>query len=280
MNCKIILKDSKGNIIGDLKKEVVDKLALNTGGNITERDVLLYELGETTDGERQQELVLNILRSNLIDYSHDDPDDNDAGVIKSTKLSDEHVTGRSAIVVKQGSDEGFNEKQWEDKTKKSIRIKTEKDNPGATEAEIEEIVNKSFQDAKDYNDNSSAFGQDIHKIAEIIFSMDLEEYGRVIDEISRRSVEFKTEIINDENIRKETIDYLLTLKRSIKATPGFEGCKFLTESAFEVKGLNTEGSYAAIKSKELKGIVDLIVVDKNGDVHLFDFKTSAKRYGD
>jgi hypothetical protein len=111
MNCKIILKDSKGNIIGDLKKEVVDKLALNTGGNITERDVLLYELGETTDGERQQELVLNILRSNLIDYSHDDPDDNDAGVIKSTKLSDEHVTGRSAIVVKQGNDKAFDRQE-------------------------------------------------------------------------------------------------------------------------------------------------------------------------
>lgn len=282
MNCKIILKDSKGNVIGDLTKEVVDKLALNSGGNITQNDILLYELGETTEGERRQEIVLNILRSNIIDYSHDDPDDNDAGVIKSKKLSDEHVTGRSAIVVKQGNTDGFDEKQWEDKIKTSIRVKTEKDNVGATDAEIEEIVNKSFQDAKDYNDKSSAFGQDIHKIAEIIFSMDLNDSDSVMIEISKRKSEFKTDItgiIENEHIRTEAVDYLLRLKRNIETTHG-SGCKFLTESAYGVENLNTEGSYAAIKSKELKGIIDLIVVDKNGEIHLYDFKTSAKRYGD
>jgi ATP-dependent exoDNAse (exonuclease V) beta subunit len=142
-------------------------------------------------------------------------------------------------------------------------------------------VNKSFQDAKDYNDKSSAFGQDIHKIAEIIFSMDLNDSDSVMTEISKRKSEFKTDItgiIENEHIRTEAVDYLLRLKRNIETTHG-SGCKFLTESAYGVENLNTEGSYAAIKSKELKGIIDLIVVDKNGEIHLYDFKTSAKRYG-
>ena len=63
MNCKIEIKDSKGNVLGSLSKEAVEKLALNTNGNITKQDILLYELETVTDDSKTQDIVINIIKN-------------------------------------------------------------------------------------------------------------------------------------------------------------------------------------------------------------------------
>jgi hypothetical protein len=162
--------------------------------------------------------------------------------------------------------------------------------PDLTLEQIEKIVENSFQDAKKFNDKRAELGTDAHKIAEIIFSNPSLVYKQeVLNEIERLThageIKFKTKFYElnkggksktSGGIRSETVQYFLDLRQHLQSIYGPK-TKFLTERSFKVTGLNTEGTYGSM-TNYLCGTIDLIVVDENGDVHLYDFKSSTHDY--
>ena len=145
------------------------------------------------------------------------------------------------------------------------------------ETELDELVDNSFVEIDRFNDETADVGTDIHKVAEIIFANDLKSSGETIKYIENNNIEFKTDPFKRrDNIFDGALNFIFAFKRDLMNT--YKGCKFLTEIGFIQSKLNTDGTYASIKSDTLKGIIDLVMVDADGGVHIFDFKSSASAF--
>ena len=85
--------------------------------------------------------------------------------------------------------------------------------------------------------------------------------------------DYKDSIINDDII-KQAINYAESLKKELRRLHG-EECEFYPELTISSKlskqkhGENTEN---------VLGIIDLAVIDKKGQVHYYDYKTSPKEF--
>ena len=284
MDCRIVIKERQtdGTIVfRDLTKEVAEGLVANAGV-ITKRDILLYDLGNATGLEKQQ-MVIELIENEKLSESYAD-DENETEVIEK-ELESWRVSGRSAIVVKRGSRDAFDRKQWEDGIRKSIQNKVRTSMPRITLEEAEQIVENTFQKVKSFNDARADLGTDAHKIAEIVFSNpSLVSKQEIIDEIRKllrnNTIAFKSDLYREgatpnhgPSIISETVGFFLELRRNLYERHG-NTAKFLTERSFRIENLNTQNTYNNM-TDYLCGTIDLIVVDDKGDVHLYDFKSST-----
>lgn len=284
MKCEITLTET-GQVIKHDDLVGLIQNAQATGINL-DKALLLYSL-ETESSEEQgrlnQERVINILTdASVKEVTEKDKVIEDDEMVNERPLDDRRVTDRAAIVVNKGSTRGFDKKWWEDKIKDSIRDRIKKAYEYLDELELEERTEKSFLDVKAYNDNSSKLGHDIHLIAEIVFGKNAKNAKDVLDIINDSKIKFETETFNAEDGKKskmfyDTVDFMLSFKHELETK--YKGCKFLSEKKYRQK-VSTEGTYASIKSEELSGVVDLIMVDASGKVHLYDFKSTTKGYNE
>lgn len=282
MKCELTLKET-GQVIKHDDLVGLIQNAQATGVNL-DKALLLYSLETETSEEQgkiKQEQVINILlEASVKEVTEKDKVVEDDEMVNNRPLDDRLVTDRAAIVVNKGSTKGFDKEWWETKTKDSIRERIKKAYEYLDELELEERTEKSFLDVKAYNDNSSKLGHDIHLIAEIIFGNNATSSKNVLDIIHDLKIKFETETFNAEEGQKsqifyDTVDFMLSFKNALETK--YKGCKFLSEKKFRQK-VSTEGTYASIKSEELSGIVDLIMVDATGKVHLYDFKSTTKQH--
>lgn len=277
LNCRIVIKNDTGGYNSLPQQAVIDILA--DKGEITPYNILLYDLGNAT-GLEKQKLVVDLLTKHRLTESYAD-DENETEVAKE-KIENWRVSGRSQIVVKNGDDKAFDRAAWEDKIRKDYINRIGASNDNLSQREIEIIAENSFQKAKTFNDKRAQLGTDAHKIAEIIFqNVDtLKSRDEVNDFLTSEKVEFKSDFYknNTKDICLETIDFFLGLRAKLYEKHG-EKCQFLTESSFRVDGLNTKGSYANL-SDYLCGTIDLTVVDEEGVIHLYDFKTSTHGFNE
>ena len=110
LDCRIEVNqfDEKGNVIGSsvlsLSREDAIKLIADNK-EITEKDILLYDLGNVSGLERQRKMVELIEKEKLAESYADD--DNDGEVLDKKRIENWRVSGRSTIIVKQGDDKPF-----------------------------------------------------------------------------------------------------------------------------------------------------------------------------
>lgn len=277
MKCDIRLQNGQVVTKNDLATIIQNSQSLKID---LDKAILLYALGENSDVSiDKQEAVISLIERERKSFSpgDDKANENDEMIIETKKLNDYRVSDRSVIVVQKGSTDAFNQKAWTEKIKQSLRDRIKNKQPQLQE--LDQAVESSFENVKAYNDSSSKIGHDIHRIAQIIFDHNLETLGSVKTKIAESNITFETDLINArDTIYEQAIEFILDFRKQIEST--YPGCKFLSEVAFEQKGLRTDSTYASIKSKNLFGIIDLVVVDKQGKVHLYDFKTSAHQYND
>jgi hypothetical protein len=87
LDCKIVVNkfDGKGNIIGYSVLSLGDAINLTADNkNITERDILLYDLGNATGLERQRK-VLELIEKERLTESYAD-NDNDGEVLNKKEI--------------------------------------------------------------------------------------------------------------------------------------------------------------------------------------------------
>jgi hypothetical protein len=130
----------------------------------------------------------------------------------------------------------------------------------------DDLWNEYKQQFRKNCENLGKWGTAIHKIAELSFKND----GKTMEEVksefltSREARDLNPEILDN------CFNYIANVKSKLKARHG-DDCKFITE-------LRIVGKPAAPSAAALIGRVDLIVVDKNGQAHVYDFKTSPTEY--
>jgi ATP-dependent exoDNAse (exonuclease V) beta subunit len=157
--------------------------------------------------------------------------------------------------------------------------------PDLDEDERKVIVQNSFEKIKKFNDDRAKLGTDAHKIAEIIFSKskEIRNVTHAIDMINTLlgsgEIKFESELYKDPNgtIRTETIEYFLKVRSALRAKHG-EDCEFRTEIPFRVDDLDVSASYSNL-TDYVCGTIDLIVVDNEGNIILYDFKSSTNEFG-
>ncbi len=276
MECRIKL--ANGQV---LKTKDLSKILLDNKGEITEQTILLYDLENTISENKNvnQDNILNLLDSIRYEYTHEE--DEEVEIFEKKELDDRYASSRAAIVVRHGSNEVFDEKAWSDKVKAALFDQVRIKNPDLNEEESKIVVEKSFLERKNFNDKSADIGTDVHLIANIIFTRNIsssDEADKTIQSLfNNGDIEFKVDAFKtNSRIRSNAIDYLIRFKSYLEST--YKGCKFRSELGLKVEDLNTKGTYTAIKSNELLGTIDLVMVDASGKVHLFDFKTGASDY--
>lgn len=119
-------------------------------------------------------------------------------------------------------------------------------------------------------------GTMIHRILEL---------GWQCDNDNKTQDEFEQIVQNDPdvnmpiNIIREVDAVRQRIKAAIKGLgPQFSNCKFIPE--YPVTADTTVTNTASGNPYKLLGIIDLLVIDNNGKVHLFDYKVSNKDYSD
>ena len=132
-------------------------------------------------------------------------------------------------------------------------------------------------------------GTVIHQILQYYFSKDDEgnllgdkSRGEIIDHVNKNLQKDITEAlgrwdpstINPATI-EQTITYADTLKQQLRREHG-DKCDFYPELCVTAKSQKLVPG----KPQQLFGIIDLLVVDKNGQTHIYDFKSSPKEYGE
>lgn len=278
LNCRIVIKNDKGGYDSLPQQAVIDILA--DKGEITPNNILLYDLGKATGLEKQR-LVVELLKKHKLTESYADEDE-DMDIPK-TELEDWRVSGRSQIVVK-GNRRAFDRAEWEESIRRDYRNRIGASNENLSHDEIEVRVENSLGNVKKFNDERAKLGTDAHKIAEIVFQNEdvLDSNDSILAKITELldsgEIKFKSDFYqkNTKDIRKETVEFFRTLKQRLYALHGTK-CQFLTESSFRVDNLNTRGSFTNF-SDYLCGTIDLTVVDEEGVIHLYDFKTSTHGY--
>lgn len=129
-------------------------------------------------------------------------------------------------------------------------------------------------------------GDAIHFVMQAFYSKNAsEEY---IKNLSPEEMEkaikdkYESEFIQDKTYKKELLDdtkfqqiiaYAKTLDRHIQETLPEGELEFYPE--FKITGKLSDTSSP---SDTLMGIIDLLVVDKTGQIHIFDYKTSVRSY--
>jgi len=87
LDCKIVINqfDKDGNVVGYNVLSTEDVINLTADNkNITERDILLYDLGNATGLERQRK-VLELIEKEKLTESYAD-DDNDGEVLDKKRI--------------------------------------------------------------------------------------------------------------------------------------------------------------------------------------------------
>ena len=123
-------------------------------------------------------------------------------------------------------------------------------------------------------------GTAIHNVLQIIFTKD--ENGKYNFELSdedlieviNKNLEYKNKQFLNEKTIKQTIQYGKQLQKDLRNKFG-EDLLFFPEFTISQKA-NIVGK----EPIELLGIIDLLIVDKEGRVHILDFKTSVHAYSD
>lgn len=110
-------------------------------------------------------------------------------------------------------------------------------------------------------DKMAEYGTDLHKIPEMIFSTETVNPVTVLDEIRKSNPNTK---ISNENVL-DMISGLQDVKAYLDNV--HNNPTYMTE--VEVEVTREDG-------KKVKGIIDLIAIDKNGIPHIYDFKTANK----
>lgn len=271
---QVISKDDLATIISDLEQRKASG-ELENYEEALKQELILYDLGKS-EGLDLQQKTIDILLSNSVEMTHDNQE-KDEVFEENRPLDDSRVTDRATIVVKKGSVRPFDKDEWRKKTKNSLKDRLKNKHRNMDETELDELVDNSFVEIDRFNDETADVGTDIHKVAEIIFANDLKSSGETIKYIENNNIEFKTDPFKRrDNIFDGTLNFIFAFKRDLMNT--YKGCKFLTEIGFIQSKLNTDGTYASIKSDTLRGIIDLVMVDANGGVHIFDFKSSASAF--
>ena len=128
-------------------------------------------------------------------------------------------------------------------------------------------IKKHLNDLKSNWESLAKMGTAIHKITEIAFG-NLDYGGNEIIKLFKKSKEYKEVGFRDEDLQI-ALEYVTNIKRQLMTN--FPDAKFLPE--FKIR--TTEGSH-----KKVVGKIDLLVIDKEGNVHIYDFKASPKGYND
>lgn len=103
-------------------------------------------------------------------------------------------------------------------------------------------------------------GTEVHAIFEAIFNNDNPEQGSLPKEVFDSIVE-----------------QVNSFKKSLQAKYG-ENCQFYPELAIKSKNLSQDmkDALATLGKTSINGIIDLLVIDKDGNAHLYDYKVSRK----
>lgn len=151
----------------------------------------------------------------------------------------------------------FNKEEWR------IYTKSQLISSGKTEAEANEIIQKTEQTWPQL----SEIGTEVHKIFEQVFNGEVPIHqestnlsNTVFDSVVNQAKKLKSDILDiypDAEIYTELGILTKDLNPEIKAT------------------LEARGGYDSINGK-----IDLLVIDKQGKAHLYDFKVSRKEVGD
>jgi hypothetical protein len=131
----------------------------------------------------------------------------------------------------------------------------------------DELNRMKIETEKKY-ENIAVLGTAVHKIMEMSFLNPSWDNVTLASEFTKTR-EYTTSPINDTNVR-DAIEYVNKLKDYLKRMHG-EDAIFLPE--LKITSNNDAG-------KKIVGKIDLLVVDKNGHVHIYDFKASPKSFRD
>lgn len=150
----------------------------------------------------------------------------------------------------------FNKDNWRDYTLKALR------NEGMSFEDAQKII----QETEDTWPELSDIGTEIHKVFEQVFNGEIPIH------------QSETRLSNDafNNIVQQAKE----LKDSILKE--YPGATFYTELGILTKAF-TPKMQADLEAKgydSINGKIDLLVVDKQGNAHLYDFKVSRKEVGD
>lgn len=124
-------------------------------------------------------------------------------------------------------------------------------------------------------------GTAIHNILQLFFTKEHGIYGFEQDNVKEyilNKLEPKNKKYIHEQTLNETIKYAQELKKELESKLGHnngEELLFLPEFVISSEATHPETGAA----QTILGIIDLLVVDKSGKIHIIDYKTSIKSYG-
>lgn len=130
-------------------------------------------------------------------------------------------------------------------------------------------------------------GEAVHKIFELFFSNDdnnqpvrqlkeAELYNYISSKLPTELVKYLEYNGDPQNNIRSAIAVAQNLYSQIKAQTKCSDDELLFYPEYLLKGIATDTNNG--KAMNLWGIADLIVIDKSGKLHLFDYKTSTKTY--
>ena len=136
---------------------------------------------------------------------------------------------------------------------------------GLSESEIQERIRKTSEILWK---QLSGFGDDIHEFIECLESEDKDWQPK--SKINEQSA-YSESVIN--GLKRSASNFLDSVRRAHG-----EDCKILYEVPIMSDHLSEIHQAAGLKG--INGRIDMLVVDKNGRVFIYDFKVSRKRVGD
>lgn len=207
---------------------------------------------------------------------------NDPPYIGVNKFIGNYRTENNERIIRNFEDEAYWNQRFAD-WKYGLYNDSEKEIFGITSDKGPEVKTiKELKNLKKIVETKWKFqakaGDAIHNVLQLFFTKDENNkyiFERTDNEINQYCLENLDEDnieYIDEEVIKKTIQHGRLLHSKIKNQFG-ENCIFFPEFVISQKTTTT-------KPETLLGIIDLLVLDEQGNVHIFDYKTSIKDYED
>ncbi len=288
MSCKYIYK----NKIFDSEIELDDFLLENSklepilgdvvyNGNTTQNVVYAKLKKINEDSQELEKKYKSFLQKKDLEYTEDgEPIINEPPYIGVNKYLANYRTSEGNRIIPEFNDENY-WKEREADWKSGIFTETEeevfgiKNGVSITDSnQINMMKNKMQERWK----NQAKMGDAIHNALQIFFSKD-ENNNNVFDRIDieqyiLENIESKNKNFINIDIIKQAINLGIQLKQELVQKFG-EDLIFFPEFVISTDTNNITLSNNPIK---LLGKIDLLVLDKNGKVHVIDYKTSVHSY--
>lgn len=142
----------------------------------------------------------------------------------------------------------------------------------------EEEINTWIELIRDKWKNQGLIGTELHKVGQIYFSMKPEMRHSDVDSLMKYiSLKIDKNLVS-ENVLRETIQYYANLEESLNNEfnpTGKQELVFYPE--YKVMGEAVDIADPN-KTRKILGVIDLLVLDGDGHVHIIDYKTSPHDY--